>query len=178
VWEVREAELIVAAVARWYPTNRFAVCDNVSHGFNLFYEADAIAISDTGLCDELEAKSTLSDLHADLKKRKWELIEAGMRQHYADRFWYVVPEELREAAVKQAEPRGFGVVVVTKLRGLVGLQPTFRAERVLAAQRLHPESRERREKFLARRAELWRLAAIRYWSRKQDPKWVEVEAVE
>ncbi len=86
-----ESELILAAVKRWYPPQRFAVCDRVSWGLGLSYEADAIAISAAGLCDELEAKSTAADLRNDLKKYKWKRIESGNVKHFADRFWYVVP---------------------------------------------------------------------------------------
>ncbi len=154
---VTETELIFATVWRYYPPNRFAVCDRVAWGLGLNYEADAIAISDTGLTDELEAKSSLSDLKADLKKHKWKLIETGMRDYFADRFWYVVPEKLREAAVKQAEPRGFGVVVVSLPEKGYTIGD---AERVLKAKQL----RKGKARRLDQRAGVWRLAAIRYWS--------------
>lgn len=157
---MKESELILAAVTRWYPPRRFAVCDRVSWGFDLSYEADAIAIGDGGLCDELEAKSSLSDLRADLDKQKWKLIAEGLRKPFPDRFWYVVPEKLRDAAVEQARPRGFGVVVVHPPEAGYSIG---RAERVLPANRLHPNSRERRQKFIEKRGELWRLAGLRYW---------------
>ncbi len=153
-----ESELIQATVARWYPLNKFAVCDRVSWGLGLSYEADAIAISDTGLCDELEAKSSLRDLRADLKKHKWKMIETGNRKHFADRFWYVVPEELKDAAVKQAQPRGFGVVVVYPV-----VDGHRSVNRVLMATRLHPGTRTRRARYIEKRAEVWRLSCFRYW---------------
>lgn len=156
-----EAELIHAAVARWYQRTGWAVCDRVKWGLDLRYEADAIAISKTGLCDELEAKSTKADLRNDLKKHKWKMIERGHWQHFADRFWYIVPPDLQDAAVRQAAPRGFGVVVVREppRRGILFCG----ANRVLEATRLHQDTTERRSKMMARRSELWRLAALRYW---------------
>jgi hypothetical protein len=156
-----ETDLILATVMRWYPPRLWAVCDRVSWGLGLNYEADAIAISKSGLADELEAKSTLPDLRADLKKHKWKLIDAGQRQHFADRFWYVVPPKLGDAAVEQARSRGFGVVVVTDIQenGRVIRQ----AERVLKASKLRGADTSRRRSMIERRADLWRLAALRYW---------------
>ena len=168
-----ETELIYAAVRRWYPTRLFAVCDRVSWGLGLSYEADAIAISQTGLCDELEAKSTLSDLRADLKKHKWKLIETRNREHFADRFWYVVPADLEDAAVEQARPRGFGVVVV---RPPEGFNFIGSAERVLKAERLHKDIPERRRRILAKVPELHRLAALRYWDAVGTSLQLEAEA--
>lgn len=155
---MRERYLIAAAVRRWHPPRLWAVCDNVSWGFDLNHEADAICISKSGIVHELEAKSSASDLKRDLRKRKWKEMDLPPRQ--IDFFWYVVPESLADAATAQARPRGLGVVVVHKPdKGYVFGD----CNRVVAAKPMRPRHSDRKRD---NRTRLWRLATLRYWDNR------------
>jgi hypothetical protein len=66
---------------------------NVSWGWGLNHEADMIVLRPSGLCDEIEIKTTASDIRADLKKRvgHW-----GSRR--IARVWFAVPASLADNA--------------------------------------------------------------------------------
>ena len=154
-----ESALILAAVWKWFPPRRWAVCDGVSYGWGLLYEADAIAVSKAGRVHELEAKSAKADLARDHKKRKW-LLPAQV-----DYFWYVVPTALTDPAVALARPRGLGVISVSApgANDVIG-----NSVRLLLPKPLRSQNRVRDR---SDRPRLWRLAAVRYWDERiRKPK--------
>ena len=149
-----ESELILAAVWRWFPPRRWAVCDCVSDGFGLPYEAAAVAVSKSGVVHELEAKSDKADLLRDASKKKW------VRFPQSDCFWYVVPEPLRDAAVAAARPIGGGVIAVSPLRDGYAIGDSVR---VLMPGRRRPRDASGGVRPRDRRNCIWRLCSLRYW---------------
>ena len=73
--------------------------DVSAHNINFFrFESDVLALKKSGYMTEYEIKLTLSDFRADFKKKcrglsRHEFLEKGFG---ANRFYYVVPDELIE----------------------------------------------------------------------------------
>lgn len=153
---MNERDLILAAIWTWFPPRRWAVCDNVYWGFGLHYEADAIAVSKSGIVHELEAKSVKSDLLRDERKRKWTQLAQS------DYHWYVVPTKLHDLAAGVAGARGSGLIVVSDIEDgdVVG-----NADKILRPK-LRRDWEQEPDKVRNRRNRIWRLAGIRYWEER------------
>lgn len=150
-----ESDLILAAVTRWFPPQRWAVCPNVYYGFGLPYEADAIAVSKSGRVHELEAKCVKSDLLRDPQKRRWQ------RPAEVDYHWYVIPEALRAEAVEIAARTGSGVLVVSPPED--GDQ-IGRCKRIRLPRRLRDHTQYIALHNRDARNRIWRLCSLRYWT--------------
>lgn len=87
------AQDIEIAVAKHFGTRQNLIVPNVSWGWGLNHEADMIVLRPSGLCDEIEIKTTASDIRADLKKRvgHWESRRIA-------RVWFAVPDSLASNA--------------------------------------------------------------------------------
>jgi len=153
---MNESELILAAVWRWFPPRRWAVCENVYWGFGLLYEADAIAVSKSARVHELEAKSAASDLKRDARKHKWQ------RLPQVDYIWYIVPEPLADLALELGKPLGLGVLVVSEPKDDLVIGECRR----LAMPKLRRGQDQRQDVVRDRRNVIWRLAALRYWDER------------
>lgn len=85
------AQDIEIAVAHHFNYRMNLIVPNVSWGWYLRHEADMIVVRPSGLCDEIEIKTTAADIKADLKKRY---------DHWEDpriaRVWFAVPHWLAD----------------------------------------------------------------------------------
>jgi hypothetical protein len=97
---------IEIAVARHFGYRVNLVVPNVSWGWGLRHEADMIVLRPSGLCDEIEIKTTASDIRADAKKRvgHWESSRIA-------RVWFAVPHTLAD---HPDIPAGAGVLSVMR----------------------------------------------------------------
>jgi len=155
-----ERVVVAAVVAAHYPLARWVCLPNADWGMGLGYEADCLCISKSDTRHEVEAKISAADLKADVGKRKWRLAEQlGFEVDY---FWYAVPKKLAAQAVALAEPKGFGVYVVTYDHDVMTPgKGRWVAEVALTPRRLPRRVHGDRRKD---RTKAWRLLAFRYWS--------------
>jgi hypothetical protein len=130
---------------------------NVSFGFGLDHEADLIAVTGSGYAYEVEIKISSYDLRKDAEKGKW---RRGLDPRIK-RFYYAVPEELVDDALKTDER--FGVVKVFRhdagsdlaYTGVVRRAKDLPGHRAVTAEEVQT---------------LHRLNSLRYWDlRLQTP---------
>jgi hypothetical protein len=167
------SEITAAVVHQLFPPRKWAVCPNVSWGL-LPWEADILALSANDVIHEVEVKVTLSDLKRDLLKDKWGRRAPGdppfqgnlnprwdARLHI-HRFWYAVPEGLREAAETAAEAIGGGVIVCRRVKQSSAWPGcSVAVEKVKQPKEWQgPTYTWSAEKW---RQQLNRLCALRYW---------------
>lgn len=107
-WKMGEALTRTGAP---FDARRLLVTPNVSFGWGLYYEADLICVTSAAYCYEVEIKISAADLRADALKKKWRRpLDPRLK-----RFYYAVPDYLRDDAMK-TEDR-FGVVRVYRRNG-------------------------------------------------------------
>lgn len=100
------------------------IVPTVTTGGKLNFEADLLVLTPAGYATAVEIKVSKSDLKNDLKKKHIEFIDKPMK--YSGKsgydfyfgplkyFWYAVPSELQEAALKQI-PSFCGLIVFEDL---------------------------------------------------------------
>lgn len=140
------------------PARRYVCCPNVSWSM-LPWEADLIAMSESGYLTEVEIKISHSDLKRDMKKAKHQRVN-GWGSDRIKFFYYAMPAKvhaLAEAAgTLDLLPAHAGVVVVE--RGLIpnGHSDRCVVKKIAEAQRARP-MRD------GEKLELYRLISFRYW---------------
>jgi len=98
------AQDIEIAVALHFGYRANVIVPNVSWGLRLTYEADLVVLRPSGWAEEIEIKTTASDIKADLKKRQ---------QHnslWFRKLWFAVPDKL---AAHPDIPGRAGILSVT-----------------------------------------------------------------
>lgn len=97
-------------VARIFPIPRHICVSNVSWSM-LPYEADLIAVTNSGYMIEVEIKVSLADLKRDAAKSKWRYPAFD---NLVSRFYYAMPDDLwQKIAAKEAVPEWAGVIVIS-----------------------------------------------------------------
>jgi len=140
---------ITKAVVKWcFPPRRYAVCPNVSWAL-LPWEADILAVSGSGVVNEIEIKTSVSDLKRDLAKSKWRV--PGWPWSHIDRFWLAGPSWMESQMRERALAVGGGVIVVSD-SGFVSV--------AVAAAR----HRDRRVDITA--SAIHRLTSLRFWDKE------------
>ena len=77
------------------------VVPNVSYGLFGWGEADIVAVTNAQYMIEGEIKTSINDLKNDFNKRKWTNERCvAEREKQIKRFYYIVPEEIIDSAVK------------------------------------------------------------------------------
>lgn len=104
---------IELAVVEFFGKRKFMMVPNVSHGFDLNYEADLMILTPTDFLYEVEIKVSKSDMKADLKKQN------AHNSIYVKRLYFAFPEQLLETAL-EILPEDVGLFVAhTHLNGSV-----------------------------------------------------------
>lgn len=111
------ARHIEIAVAKHFGYRVNLIVPNVSWGWGLRHEADMLVLRPSGLCDEVEIKTTASDIRADLKKSfgHWESRRIA-------RVWFAVPHTLAD---NPDIPAAAGVLSVMRGCHAVGADGTW-----------------------------------------------------
>lgn len=159
---------LVRGLSAKYPYRRWLVVPNVSWGF-LNWEADLVAVSQSGWMHEIEIKVSVSDLRRDLDKNKFKspykcLYSEEMKTRptpgtskYIHQFWYAMPEAIWSKIESSPPiPDYAGVYVIGDL-GRAG-----RSWRIAK-----PAIKNKFAKALteAEQSKLLRLCMIKYWAR-------------
>jgi hypothetical protein len=84
---------IEISLAHYFGTRKNYIVPNVSYGLGI-HEVDLLIVSLSGYCTEIEIKTSVSDLKADLKK------EHGHESNKIKYFYFAVPEKLKEKALE------------------------------------------------------------------------------
>lgn len=104
------------------------------------FETDMLVLTQSRLAYAVEIKVSKADLRADRKKEQIKALNGEKHRYYGGKllvpsienmfkrirfFYYAVPEELEEAALKQI-PDQCGLLVVSKYRGHLGVRSVRR----------------------------------------------------
>lgn len=98
---------IEVALMRYFDFRANTIVPNLSESM-LPYEADVVVVTKSGYATEIEIKVSKSDLMADFKKKRFHDSKLFKR------FYYAVPEELKEFALSVI-PESAGLLVATRL---------------------------------------------------------------
>lgn len=138
---------IEIAVVRHFNPRMNVIVPNVYWGLGFNYELDLLILRESGFCVEVEIKTSLSDVKADLKKSSSAHNSNKIRQLY-----FAIPEYLYEKA-KDFIPERAGILTINK-----DLLTTLRRAAKLnkTARRLTP----------AEISKLYELGIMRIWTLK------------
>ena len=95
---------IEISLSNYFGPRQNFIVPNVSYGLGI-HEVDLLVVSQAGYCTEVEIKTSVSDLKADLKK------EHGHRSNLIKYFYFAVPEKLKDKALELIPERA-GLFVV------------------------------------------------------------------
>ncbi len=127
------------------------IVPNVSYGLN-FHEIDLLVLSQSGYATEIEIKTSVADLKADLNKK---------HHHNSNRiklFYFAVPEEIKEKALELIPERaGLYVVIHNKERG-------YTYVKCIKAPTVNKLARKFNNEEIVK---LHKLGMMRIWSLKQ-----------
>jgi len=141
---------IEIAVTNHFGYRQNTVVPNVSYGLNI-HEIDLLIVSKSGYCTEVEIKTSISDLKADLKKE---------HQHKSNRikyFYFAIPEGLQEKALPLIPERA-GLIIVKQ-----GEYDSIRCE-IIKSPIVNNEARALTQVELVK---LGYLASLRIWNLKR-----------
>jgi len=141
---------IEIAVANHFGYRRNTIVPNVSYGLHI-HEVDLLIVSKSSYCTEIEIKTSISDLKADLRKQ---------HQHKSNRikyFYFAIPEGLQEKALPLIPERA-GLIIVKQ-----GVGDSNWCE-IIKAPIVNNEARALTEKELVK---LGYLASLRIWNLKR-----------
>ena len=122
------------------------------------YEADIIVLTRAGYIYEVEIKTSLADLKADFKKKRF---HNDSRIKY---MWYAIPKNLFEKA-ESLIPEWAGIFVIKPRQGRK--QTKEESKELEAIQIRLPKCRSQYKATKNDRAVLTRLAALRIWGLKK-----------
>jgi len=95
---------IEIAIANHFGYRQNIIVPNISYGLYI-HEVDILIVSPSGYATEIEIKTSISDLKADLKK------EHGHRSNKIKYLFFAIPEELQEKALPLIPERA-GLIVI------------------------------------------------------------------
>lgn len=150
---MKSKDILIALTRTGGPFSRrtHIVVPRVYWGWGLHHEADLISISRSGICTEIEIKVSAQDLRKDQDKRKWKRKPDSRIQ----RFYYAVPEKLKDLALEIAG-LDKGVIVVRP-----GNQAT--ASLPVASVIKNAKTMPGRKPYAEEVHALARLGVMRYW---------------
>jgi len=160
------AREIECAVARCFGYRANLIVPNVSWGAGLYYEADLLVVRPSGWIEEVEIKTSRSDLHRDRAKGKWRLYclkrgpELALDRfppttvHLIRRYWFALPAELADDAS------------IPPFAGILGAERNECGDIVLHEIRRPKPNKDARKATVDEVTGLYRLAAMRVWTLK------------
>ena len=138
---------IELAIARYLDTRINLIVPNVYWGLGLRYEVDLLVLTQSKYAYEIEIKTSISDLKADLKKR---------HQHDSNKFkrlYFAMPLELKLKALE----------LIPERAGLFIVHSNSRVE-LVKTPKLNPNARKLTELEIQK---LYELSAMRVWNLKE-----------
>jgi hypothetical protein len=141
---------IEIAVTNAFGYRQNTIVPNVSYGLHI-HEVDLLIVSKNGYCTEVEIKTSISDLKADLKKK---------HQHKSSRikyFYFAIPEGLQEKALPLIPERA-GLIIVKQ-----GEYDSVRCD-IIKSPIVNKEARALTQGELIK---LGYLASLRIWNLKR-----------
>lgn len=148
-----QMEMAVTRLGAPFCRRRYFVAPNISWGWNLQYEADLIAMSESGYAYEIEIKVSKSDLLRDIEKDKWKI--PNYRSNKIKCFYYAVPESLKSVAETWKEmPEGSGIISVD----------ADGYARIVKRAKSRQDHRKLKDWEIMN---LYRLSAMRYWDQRE-----------
>jgi len=142
-------EEIEIQVARYFNTRINMIVPNVFWGLDLMHECDLFILTKTGYAYEVEIKTSISDLKADLKKRH------GHKSKALRRLYFALPEKIFTYLCLEIIPNHAGVLVVDQY-GRVSKK---------REAKLNPEAFKINQ---TKQIKLGLLAAMRIWNLKSQ----------
>ncbi|MFH0806055.1 MAG: MmcB family DNA repair protein [Patescibacteria group bacterium] len=145
---------IELALANYFNFQTHLIVPNVSYGWGLNYEADLVIITPSRYAWEIEIKTSIADLKADLKKK---------HQHDSNKFkalYFAVPRDLKEKALELIPERA-GLFVILEPRKE---NKWFPAVMLIKSPKINMKADKITDKELEK---LYKLAAMRIWSLKE-----------
>lgn len=120
------------ALMAWLDYSRNIVVPNLTKGSHLVkFETDLLSLTKSGYATGVEIKVSKSDLKNDLKKAHIKRVEyksnnSVLHRYYKNLkyFYYAVPKELKDEALKQI-PSFCGLLVLEKKRVMRGVTNDF-----------------------------------------------------
>lgn len=141
------------AVSMYFGTRKNLIVPNVypmSFGIRGGYEMDMAIMSQSGYIQEVEIKTTRSDLIKNLSKDRWRYSTFGISK----RMWFAMPERMNTENCVSLVPAWAGILIVNT-KGKVKI--TREAETNKDAKKLN----------INQQYKLARLGAIRIWNLKE-----------
>ena len=142
---------IEVMLSRYFDCRVNTIVPNVSYGLHI-HEVDLLVVSHSGYATEIEIKTSLSDLKADLKKAH------GHRSNKIKYLYFAVPLELRDKALELIPERAGLLVIMPNKYNNDWYVTNIKAPIV------NKQARKLTEKELIK---LGSLAAMRIWSLKE-----------
>ena len=144
---------IEIAVSKYFGIRQNIIVPNVSWGFHGIHELDLAVLTSSGYLSEVEIKISKSNLKADKHKRH------GHKSKWIKKFWFAVPEKLKNDALYEIPERAGLLVVsdngkVTEVRKPVTNAPFRKLE-------------------LKDQLAIARLGCMRIWGMKDRRKWMD-----
>ena len=138
------------AVAQYFGYRQNTVVPNISYGLWI-HEVDVLIISKSGYATEVEIKTSISDLKADLNKKH------GHSSNKIKYLYFAIPEELKEKALPLIPERA-GLIIVKQD------QYKYLWCEVIKSPMVNKEARALTQEELTK---LGYLAALRIWNLKR-----------
>ncbi len=154
---------IEVILSRFFGCRVNTIVPNVSYGLNI-HEVDLLIVSHSGYASEVEIKTSVSDLKADLKKSH------GHRSNKIKYLYFAVPLELKEKALELIPERAGLIVITPEKLSVYSTNPPSKTPYVpehvdiVKAPTVNKQARKLTEKELLK---LGSLAAMRIWSLKE-----------
>ena len=142
------------AVSSYFGTRQNLIVPNVypmSFGFRGGYEMDIAIMSSAGYLQEVEIKTTKSDLIKNLSKDRWRYSTFGISK----RMWFAMPESMNTEDCAYFVPVWAGILIVNN----IGKVKATREAQV---------NKDARKLNIKQQYKLARLGAIRIWSMKHE----------
>ena len=136
------------------------LCVPNSNGF-LSWEADLLVLSSSNWLYEVEIKSTVSDLRADIKKHKHNFVWGSPYYPLVSKMYYAMPLSVyKKVSEAPPIPDHAGIITIDEDNEFLHERAIRQreAKRNPVARKLTPEERYK----------LARLGALRLWTRKLD----------
>lgn len=137
------------------------IMENVSFGLFRWGEVDLLVCSKSGYLTDIEIKTSISDLKADFRKKKWidPYYRRDVKYHY-----YAIPEQLKDKAIELIEenqPKSGIILVKHELVDKGGVSDYYSDNAwCIKNAKMSKEARALRDKDFINLA---RLAMFRYW---------------
>ncbi|NIQ92414.1 MAG: MmcB family DNA repair protein [Deltaproteobacteria bacterium] len=152
-----KAEEIEFAVARYFSWRRNVIVPNVSWGMGFRHELDLLVLTPAGYAYEVEIKTTLSDVIADKKKKKWS-IYLPYDGNRISRFYFALPENIYAKSIAH----------IPATAGILRIREVSNGGPLCCTKEREAKRNPNAQKFTTKeRLDLYRLAHMRVWSMKE-----------